>query len=314
MMDKTKNDQTSQEKHDVTSSTKSGGHNQILDRAMDAAAQAKDIAQQRFNAAREKFEAAGGVDGLMTKGKAFVADVKAGFVPDDGATGFKGFMSRVKKLWKSGGAGKITVAVVAIVLVLVLWNFGCGGSSGESTGISKKHGLVIKGFYTGMPLTEALELVNGKYSNVFTEFSIPEEHMAEGYPMPSGKKKIMWMHPLLGHYIEVDGVTFDKCFIHDNKIVNGEDAMLIGDDNGNLKLVRFPRSIVDPLFNVADMTAEEFAQVFVDSYGISEMKPHVQGDMSGWMYTSPKGCKVAITDTKSLLLMKVATAAERKLD
>ena len=68
--------------------------------------------------------------------------------------------------------------------------------------------------------------------------------------------------------------------------------------------------VVNDLFNAADMDASDFAQQFVNSYNIPEMK--VSDDMESWTYTSPDGVKVKIHDDKSVFVEKVASAQERK--
>jgi TPR repeat protein len=96
------------------------GEHSATEVAKEAVSKAKEMANQGLNATRQKFEEAGGVEGLKSKGKGFMEQVKAGFVPDEGTTGFKGFMSRAKNLWKSGLPGKVTMACLALLLLFAI--------------------------------------------------------------------------------------------------------------------------------------------------------------------------------------------------
>lgn len=120
MTDEIKNDNQEKSGEQQPSVNPSQG-NQAIHAAKEAAAKAQEIAKQGISTAKKKFEEAGGVDGMKAKGKGFIASVKQGFIPDEGATGFKGFKSRVKNLWKSGLAGKVTLCAIAYFLVLILF-------------------------------------------------------------------------------------------------------------------------------------------------------------------------------------------------
>ena len=86
-------------------------------------------------------------------------------------------------------------------------------------------------------------------------------------------------------------------------------AVIAGPD-GKVTAIRLSAWVVNDLFNAADMDASDFAQQFVNSYNIPEMK--VSDDMESWTYTSPDGVKVKIHDDKSVFVEKVASAQERK--
>ena len=139
MTDEIKNDNPETPGEQQPSVNPSHG-NQAIHAAKEAAAKAQEIAKQGISTAKKKFEEAGGVDGMKAKGKGFLGEIKAGFKPDEGASGFKGFSSRIKNLWKSGISGKITMAAAVLVAVMVIGNL---GSHGDGGGIIK---IVKNGF------------------------------------------------------------------------------------------------------------------------------------------------------------------------
>ncbi len=45
----------------------------------------------------------------------YINNIKEGFVPDDDTKGFKGFISRIKNLWKHSIHGKITIILICLL-------------------------------------------------------------------------------------------------------------------------------------------------------------------------------------------------------
>lgn len=61
-------------------------------------------------------------------------EIKAGFKPDSGTTGFKVFISSIKNLWFSSVAGEILIAAIffwCAVLFVFTYNISHTGASGD---------------------------------------------------------------------------------------------------------------------------------------------------------------------------------------
>jgi hypothetical protein len=107
-------------------------------------------------------------------------------------------------------------------------------------------------------------------------------------------------------------------------------------DNGRVDGILLEPALSNCWFNVPDMSGSDFAQQFVDSYGIPSLQakievvdPADQGlfgiyakslglvesrAVTTWEYTSPAGYKLSLTDTKKITVEAVASAAQRKFD
>ena len=103
---------------------------------------------------------------------------------------------------------------------------------------------------------------------------------------------------------------------------------LFVDGNGNVAAIALSPGAVDALFNAGDMGAEEFAQSFMDAYGVPEMEPEVYefdpiraqitgryNRSTGWTHTDREnGWDLNILDTKGLTLKRIATSQETAFD
>lgn len=89
----------------------------VAEKVKEVGSVAAALAEQGAKAAKKKFEEAGGVDGIKDKGRKAAGEIKAGFVPDEGTTGYRRYTSSLKNLWVSGRTGKIAI-VVGIILIL----------------------------------------------------------------------------------------------------------------------------------------------------------------------------------------------------
>ncbi len=102
---------------------------------------------------------------------------------------------------------------------------------------------------------------------------------------------------------------------------------IYADESGGVDEIYLHGDGVNALFNAGDMSAEEFAQSFVDAYGIPEMEiyahdvdPALIGLVgaaftTGWAYADREnGWAVTISEDKQLTMKKVAAAAETKFD
>jgi hypothetical protein len=73
----------------------------------------------------------------------------------------------------------------------------------------------------------------------------------------------------------------------------------------------FEDRMTDFLFNATDLTPREFAQKFMDAYGISQMAPTMAWGQQAWRYESPRGWTLLITVKKTV---DVSRTPERKFN
>jgi len=281
-----KNDKSDQSTGQQTSNTPVQD-NQTIQAAKDAVAKAQELATQGMNTAKKKFEEAGGVEGLKTKGKGFISEVKAGFISDENTTGFKGFMSRFKNLWKSGKSGKISIVAVVLILFMVV---NSGENIGETgSGISDAHGITIKGLYVGMQIDDA----HNTLSKIFDASIciVDPIKKLEGGPWITGISGIddSDFQP----YVRVNADSVTKKV---KEIIIDEDA-------------------VNYLFNVTDMDASDFVDAIMENYDVPNMTPLIEDDGNIiWEYRDPRGSSLKIDNDKSLTIEKNNADTERKFD
>ena len=125
-----------------------GGVDGLKAKGKEAVSKAKEIGAQGIGTAKQKFNEAGGMPGLKSKGIAFLGEVKAGFHPDDGTTGFKRILSYITNLWKSGGAGKIAIIGISAITFIVVSSMG-GGSQDEQGSGEASHSDAEENAYSG---------------------------------------------------------------------------------------------------------------------------------------------------------------------
>jgi hypothetical protein len=130
--------------------------------------------------------------------------------------------------------------------------------------------IKIKGFFIGMSTDEVIDLINSKYSSIFSQIKI------EPYagPIKHGSYTIILPHE--------SGFVFDSSKLLINLFWSEE--------------------IVNQLFNVEDLSAEQFAQEFVNSYDIPKMAVHSDNNSVGiasvaqfyWEYVSKDAVRLRI--------------------
>ncbi|MFP4501548.1 MAG: hypothetical protein ACLFTT_11160 [Candidatus Hydrogenedentota bacterium] len=100
------------------------------------------------------------------------------------------------------------------------------------------------------------------------------------------------------------------------------------DGEGQVAAIFLYPNAVEALFNAADMSAEEFAQSFIDAYGIPEMQPEVDAfdtiraqitgrlDRTGdWAYVDrAHGWALTIRDNKEIRLERITKADDVSFD
>lgn len=101
-------------------------------------------------------------DAAVVKAKVAMAEIKANFKPDEGATGAKKIQSMFVNLWKSGTAGKGTLVAAAVVVLLLLPSIFGGGENGKQIAVYEAipADLAVKGIAIRMSGDAALEACN----------------------------------------------------------------------------------------------------------------------------------------------------------
>lgn len=82
---------------------------------------------------------------------------------------------------------------------------------------------------------------------------------------------------------------------------------------GTVTRFMFRWSSVAPLFNCGDMEVRQFAQTFMDAYGLPSLEPVLTHNW-GFEYADPAGWKVRIEEDRTLLVDAVAAASQRTFD
>ena len=177
--------------------------------------------------------------------------------------------------------------------------------------------IAIHGFYIGMPLTEAVEILNEKFKAIFADTDMQITMTDADYELFRKKSSIKPIEINIGRVKNYSGyvtnyyLKFDQCFIFGKTIFNGTESSFIADEHGKLIEMYLSNSEVNRMFNVADMKADSFVQAFVNAYKISQMKSVWEGTSMKWEYTSPEGFKISIKDDKSIKIEKAIKAKER---
>ena len=169
-----------------------GGVDGLKAKGKEAVNKAKEIGAQGISTAQQKFTDAGGMPGLKSKGTAFLGEVKAGFHPDEGSTGIKRIISRVANLWRSGGAGKISIIIIGTIALIAVSDIGNeqDEEQGSNNGSVSEEDPVAGGMWTSQGSNRS---------------------KAESTPQGKTKKIGMWSCSQCGDQIESSIRTSGKC-------------------------------------------------------------------------------------------------------
>lgn len=135
---------------------------------------------------------------------------------------------------------------------------------------SRQTSVKFKGFYIGMSLSEATGLIDLRYSSIFGKVVIKEsvdKDKYRSYSFESASKAV---------------------FVFDNSLL--------------LAYLFWPGDVVNKMFEVTDLSAEQFAKEFVNSYNIPKMTAESDDGSYGiasasvqyWEYVSPDGVRIRI--------------------
>ncbi len=182
-----------------------------------------------------------------------------------------------------------------ILLAFGIVACGCGGGGAPKV-------LKFKGLHLGMPIEEAAAAMATHGMAADTD-----EDGGVRYTTLSGMNRKMTSMMGTGGVIRV--------------------WKIYADTSGGVDEIDLHRDGVDVLFNARDMSAEEFAQSFIDAYGIPEMKRYARdvdpaliefvgtAFTTGWAYVDRKNdWSVTITEDKQLTVKKITAAAQTKFD
>jgi len=177
--------------------------------------------------------------------------------------------------------------LVILFLVMPILFWGCSGTSSAND-------FKVKGLYIGMDMDDACKIVNQLVNS--TEVSKvafePGSHASQAgylcqYPQNSRSNPQIYVI---------------------SNLVNKVTAIVISSE------------LTPTLFNANGIEAEDFAKQFMDSYHLPKMDPWTN-DMTdtysmalvglyGWEYVSPNGFKVAVSQSKGIMI----TAIPKKSD
>lgn len=94
------------------------------------------------------------------------------------------------------------------------------------------------------------------------------------------------------------------------------------DSEQSVTSINLEPELVAAWFNASDMSGEDFARTFLDSYHVPDLTPDIKvydgflgvQSTTNWSHTSPFGYKLTISDTKSIHVERIAKASQRKFD
>ncbi len=266
--------------------------------ARTAAGRVGNAAGHGVQTARSRFIAAGGWDGVTSKAKRFAAQVSASFVPDAGTTGFKRITTRFRNLWINGSAGKVAVVSAGLVLFIIAAALSGGAESSGFSGISHRHGVVIKGLYAGMPVNEARRTLAGLLDDNWTVTPLAQDAVTGGWAVHA---------------------HWEASLTPDISLRAGEDRRVYE--------IRLGAFAINPLFNAESLSGDAFAQAIADNHGIPLTAPDIKPTnpldillLQGgrvldvqpaleWRYRDSRGGLLVISENKTLVLSRETAAA-----
>lgn len=178
--------------------------NKMAETAKEIGGAAATLAEQGAKAAKKKFEEAGGVEGIKEKGRKAAGEIKAGFVPDEGTTGYRRYTSSLKNLWVSGRTGKIAI-VVGIVLCFMFLNNFCSESNPSSNTSKSSSSSTRSSSNSSARVADTAPPFSTIESNCRTMTDVQFEDYAKSLV----GKKVKWS----GYVVDVE-----KAFLGDYKI------------------------------------------------------------------------------------------------
>jgi hypothetical protein len=167
-------------------------------------------------------------------------------------------------------------------------------------------GLKIHGLYIGMDILEVQPLLSSKLPQGTWKVSLQKE-------VDQSRVQVDWQSEVGKGDSEVKTLFSGIANLVGSiaSIAGGFGGAVAGPD-GKVTSFWFTPTVVDELFNTADMDASAFVEEFAKSYRIQGMA--VADDRQSWSHTTQGGVKVTIGRDKSLSVEKVAGKKERRFE
>jgi len=210
---------------------------------------------------------------------------------------------------------KLKLGILAFMFVALMFQ----GISGENDGQTADGQLIFKGLYLGMPVEEAAIVM---LNNGLPPGGGSDSPYEKGGPWDGNT-------PLQLSEKGEDGSSFLRrsgCAIAPDVSMYSWWIMKI-DANGTVIEFTLMADAVNVLFNTGDMSADDFAQMFIDAYGIPELAATAKqtNEMEqyfsdkfvklGWEYIDRDyGWGVTISDTKILKVFQITRANETQFN
>lgn len=231
-------------------------------------------------------------------------------------------------------AGMNLAAVYVAGAILVA---GCGQSNSGSAGVSpsqpaaakpveskptapKDATIKVKGLYIGMDIQTVPALLKEKLAGKdwiisdaaqgSTLNAIFHKARSDGSNMTDAEKQSMTSTMLALGASSLSPLEPEYFFVGIVQLPFSDGGKFVALPDRKVGLILLNGSLVNDLFNAADMDASAFVKQFISAYDIPEMK--VSDNLQSWTYTSPDGVKVTIDTQKKVSLEKVASAQDRK--
>jgi len=180
--------------------------------------------------------------------------------------------------------------------------------------------LKIKGFYLGMNIDEAVELLNSQYTE-YVGHQLQVELLIEDESITPQNIPTARMVFVARARAIIDPNTI---YVIDSNAVygplTGGDVHIEADGDKKVTRIAFSSSFSNKLFNSIDMDIETFIENFKKAYRIPDFKLIVTENNNTYMpeityeYSSPDGYKITISSDKSLEIKVIPKPTERGFD
>jgi hypothetical protein len=202
----------------------------------------------------------------------------------------------MKPVWLMIGAA---IAVILIVIIAVMFfNFPTTTDDKQkqpALPVNKaSKPIIVKGLYIGMRVQELPDVVS---STLGSPWRIDRT---------DNPKHITILNDVL------DTKQFDLICAHDPAAEEYDTSIYLWlDADDRVEQILIGQKCCNQLFNSQDLSAEDFAQIFIDAYGIKEMKQALtEKNLLCWEYTSPDNIRFRIYPNKVVNISKIMDKIE----
>jgi len=225
------------------------------------------------------------------------------------------------------------IKLAAVYVAGAILVAGCGQSNSNSAGTSpsqsaaaakpvapKEASIKVKGLYIGMDIQSVPALLKEKLAGkdwIISDAAqgsalnaILQKGRGDGSDMTDAEKQSMTSTILALGANSISPLEPEYFFVGIAQPPFSGGGKFVALPDRKVGLILLKGSLVNDLFNAADMDASAFVKQFISAYDIPEMK--VSDNLQSWTYTSPDGVKVTIDTQKNVTLEKVESAQDRK--